>query len=408
MLTQMVWTAGALVMPFAGVWRACKSIANARPFEKDPIERAKYAGALCMVDFFTDRGMTELRSCRISGKVPSEATGDEFVECIIKTNDASEWFKTRGIGPHLKIHGCSGIKGDLSIVPPYFKVFSNCDASEKVGLSCSSSLLKCATAVVQLCFACFVLYRTRSNQVDEFGYAAFGLTVIPYAVMSLINLTANLLTPEYPTLFVVHSEYMDTLQQLRKERIFDGTIGTVAPKSSISSDGGVYTTVRIRTPIVPSCSPGRCDIQIPDEYVEDSEGRLEVEISAFGRHEIIAGFQKQQKIRNAIGVAIGTVALITPYVLIAIFSGFHAGSLSTPLQRGFVMLWLVGGQVFGALVGLSGQGHGTKNAMPIVRSWPWYMRVSSVVLHLAFVTPAVGGFVVVGLMIKQFGSCELV
>lgn len=56
-------------------------------------------------------------------------------------------------------------------------------------------------------------------------------------------------------------------------------------------------------------------------------------LSMFGRHETIPDFQKQQKIRNVIAIAIGILALITPYGLIAIFSGFQAGTLSTPCNE---------------------------------------------------------------------------
>jgi hypothetical protein len=120
-----------------------------------------------------------------------------------------------------------------------------------------------------------------------------------------------------------------------------------------------------------------------------------------------------------VAIAIGISALVTPYVLIAIFSnGFEAGTMSTPLQRGFVMSWLVVGQVFGALSAL--RGHEDSSAgnifwdiddwSDIVKNWGnFVLFLFSVLLPLlAGITPALGGFVVVGLMIKQFGSCVVV
>jgi hypothetical protein len=35
-------------------------------------------------------------------------------------------------------------------------------------------------------------------QLDTFGYAAFGLTVVPYA---LVNLISNITTPDYPYIY---------------------------------------------------------------------------------------------------------------------------------------------------------------------------------------------------------------
>ena len=73
--TQIWWTACALFVPFAGVWRGCQSIANARPFDKDALVRAKYAGALCIAttesekDFWDSLTAFRDRGCRIKGKV---------------------------------------------------------------------------------------------------------------------------------------------------------------------------------------------------------------------------------------------------------------------------------------------------------------------------------------------------
>lgn len=141
--------------------------------------------------------------------------------------------------------------------------------------------------------------------------------------------------------------------------------------------------------------------------------------SAMGRHETIPDYDRNQRIRNLIGIAIGILALVLPYVLIAIFShGFETGTLSTPLQRGFMMSWLVVGQVFGAISGWMGHADSTTGNIFWSSEWrdlvvaDFRVFVESfcftVLPLLAVITPAVGGFVVVGLMIKQFGSCVLV
>jgi hypothetical protein len=41
--------------------------------------------------------------------------------------------------------------------------------------------------------------------VSNIFYAAFGLTLLPYLVMSVVNLVGNLVTPTYPTLYMVDS-----------------------------------------------------------------------------------------------------------------------------------------------------------------------------------------------------------
>ena len=67
----------------------------------------------------------------------------------------------------------------------------------KVQISASFSTIKAVVAILQTLYASFTLYHTRGDQLAQFGYAAFGLTVTPFLVMSIINLAANLVTPEY-------------------------------------------------------------------------------------------------------------------------------------------------------------------------------------------------------------------
>jgi hypothetical protein len=89
------------------------------------------------------------------------------------------------------------------------------------------------------------LYRARGDQVGEhglydineltplqlerYGYAAFGLTVIPYVTMSLVNLIAHLATPHYSAMYLVHSPEMD--EAIERGGIFEGAVGRAEPKT---------------------------------------------------------------------------------------------------------------------------------------------------------------------------------
>jgi hypothetical protein len=243
-----------------------------------------------------------------------------------------------------------------------------------------------------------------------YGYAAFGLTVIPYAIMSILNLTANLLTPEYPMLFMVQSDGMRIRQLGYSKPQFDGIVGTIVPENARTDNSGFYDTISARDILR---KQGKCQgmVQIPEDYVEDqSDGELEVLVlGSFGRHETTPTFDRTQKIRNLVAIAIGIAALVIPYVLIAIFShGFETGTESTTLQRGFVMSWLVVGQVFGAISGWLGHSDSTVGNIFYDYELGTKEGYFSLLLLVAVIAPAVGGFVVVGLMIKQFGSCVLV
>lgn len=107
-------------------------------------------------------------------------------------------------------------------------------------ISCTYSLVKALVALGQTVFAITTLYQTKGNQIDRFGFAAFGLTVAPYAFMSVVNLLGNLVCPEYPAMYLVESE---ALRQLRADSAsdgidsyfwFDGVVGKLAGDSDKS------------------------------------------------------------------------------------------------------------------------------------------------------------------------------
>lgn len=76
------------------------------------------------------------------------------------------------------------------------------------------NLVKATIAIAQLLYAIDTFYETRGDQVSRYGYAAFGLTVAPYAWMSFINLLASLVCPDYPARYLVES---NASRKLRKE-----------------------------------------------------------------------------------------------------------------------------------------------------------------------------------------------
>lgn len=80
---------------------------------------------------------------------------------------------------------------------------------------------------IEAIFAIKTLYDTRGDQITQFGYVAFGLTVAPYATMSLINLFGGLMTPQYPCLYMVESSIMDEARR-RPDCYFQGTVGCLA------------------------------------------------------------------------------------------------------------------------------------------------------------------------------------
>jgi hypothetical protein len=90
-------------------------------------------------------------------------------------------------------------------------------------LSSTRNVMKSILSITQVVFATFTLYKTRGGQVQEYGYAAYGLTVTVFAVMSLLNLCGNILCPQYSVIYMVESEIMH--EALKCHGWFEGVVG---------------------------------------------------------------------------------------------------------------------------------------------------------------------------------------
>ena len=102
-------------------------------------------------------------------------------------------------------------------------------------LSSSSNLVKGIAALLQLFFTSSTLYHSIGGQVIQYGFVAPGLTVLPYAVMSALNLMASLVAPHYPTLYLVRSEVMEEAER-RTGSPFHYVVGKVVDEPGTDSD----------------------------------------------------------------------------------------------------------------------------------------------------------------------------
>ncbi|KAJ7699087.1 hypothetical protein B0H14DRAFT_3174145 [Mycena olivaceomarginata] len=97
-----------------------------------------------------------------------------------------------------------------------------------VELSSGYSIPKATAGLVQAIYSAFTLYSARGAQIHQYGYASFGLTVLPYTVMTVVNFIGNLLTPDYPTLYLVESDVLLEAQK-RPGALFEGVVGKLVP-----------------------------------------------------------------------------------------------------------------------------------------------------------------------------------
>lgn len=116
---------------------------------------------------------------------------------------------------------------DIPLLRSLYRIFAPPVSTPK--LSSSFNLVRGIVALLQSLYASFTLYHTNGGQVNRYGYAAPGLTVLPYAVMSALNIMANLIAPHYPTLYLVRSEVMEEAER-RKGSPFQYVVGKIVDK----------------------------------------------------------------------------------------------------------------------------------------------------------------------------------
>ncbi|KAF4334325.1 pogo transposable element [Fusarium beomiforme] len=154
---------------------------------------------------------------------------------ILLTRDTTRPYLSR-VSPNANIHGLSYrlpgyelvIVPDDAVIDPITMVDDRAPPAWKknVHLAKSWNVAKGLVALLQFCFSLFVLIKARGNQIEIYGYAAFSLTVAPYAVMAFVNLLANACIPTYTCLYLVRNDVLTEMEKVLPLR-FDGIVGTV-------------------------------------------------------------------------------------------------------------------------------------------------------------------------------------
>ncbi|KAF4806627.1 hypothetical protein CGCSCA5_v014226 [Colletotrichum siamense] len=380
----------ALFLPSTGSLRAARwLLSHAGTVRRDELSRATRAGALCMVVDETERSKVSwiersLRRMRFNRASRSWYDTD---------TSAPPWYRSRFRGAGRWVHSSRTIHGTCvlpkgfilvevpvgtPLKPPPDSTANHLDRSN-IQLGSTYNIPKALFALGQAIWGITTVYRTRGDQLQRYGYAAFGVTVAPYAFMSLVNLIALLLTPEYNCIYLVHTPDLDRAR--RQGGRFSGLVASVDLDS-------------IKEPL--------------------------------------RTFWPSQA-AHASYFAVTTVLLLAPLVIVAALTGFDPGQ-STIYQRVWVLSWLGFGIVMGPLIRLStifpSELHGVykigandaiayalENATFMERAIDWlvtkYFWVVETSFYLYVVigagilfTPAIGGMVIVGQMLEEFGFCR--
>ena len=245
-------------------------------------------------------------------------------------------------------------------------------------ISCDYNFVKIAASLAQIIAGGLTVYQASKAQFAAFGFTQSSLTVIPYVLMSLTNLVANITCPNYSTLYLVETSLLKEARGLGG--VAHGTVG----------------------------------------YVSEWIGRPP--------HTAERVFKKALYL-----VGVGLVAL--PFVLIGYWTKFQPGPESTSEEKGWIWSWLITSIVFGVPVGYLQKNtylHSLRLLQDVLGSFWMVIKegnlrfhekvlvgavaisVGTVVLIInlvvwaaIFATP-IGMFVMVGKQIMKVGICKMV
>ncbi|KAI9868466.1 MAG: hypothetical protein M1813_005910 [Trichoglossum hirsutum] len=320
----------ALLFPVRGVSRGFRALFSLAKFAPTDLHMAARAGALC--------------------KVVRKA---EYAQTIY---EYTLTLNSRLLGG--KVHGRVKLPdGYCLAIVPRTATFSE-DFAKETTLSSDYNAVKILVAVGQLFFAIMTIYRSKGDQIHRYGYAAFGLTVTQYALMSLINLLGNLMCPQYPAVYLVESEVMQEAWT-RPGAVFEGTIGRLKEDRDDSNRDK-------RRPIIGTGHP---------PFVLLLPAVL-------------------RRICRLFMLLLPTAISIT---IIGALSGFRPGG-STLTQRSFAMAWLAMGSLFA--------GYDIPRPEEDIKKYlRWKDRLSIWFFRLLLAAPVFAGFVIAGQMLKEYGVC---
>lgn len=280
--------------------------------------------------------------------------------------------KIHGRYRHSKGYEFTYVPTDTVIAP-----LSRASGIERVStqLTSSNSLAKTCLAMFQTGYAAYSVYRARGDQITVYGYAAFGLTVIPYITMSILNLVAQIVSDDYPMLYMIQSAEMD--EAIERGGTFLGAVTKLGGLDNggratlINTNNGPWHVRQARRNGVilenqDSASPQHLrQIQIVKRGGQTMGKAYVPNCSKFRRrrqkeesviyssqwwkpdHEL---YRRTLQDKWFLGTFVWPLGLsFISFALLGGLSQFHKGTKSTSVERGFTLSWLVSGMLFGFL-----------------------------------------------------------
>ena len=222
----------ALLAPYIGLMYALRKLQWCLVLETDPMRRACRAEALCQIvrtaDWTPIDGSSvevsctesELKLARFSVCTYFMLSCNSLIlqgvprRCILDFKQTHQRGQGRPLPYMITGHKLTLVEGiALDTLPPGYGI-QRCQGTPTLQIQRRASDLKISgdhivtesvVALAQIIFATISVYKSRGDQFERYGYAAFSLTVLPFAVMSCANLIANIVSLNYARLYLVET-----------------------------------------------------------------------------------------------------------------------------------------------------------------------------------------------------------
>ena len=431
----------ALLAPFIGLMFALRKIQWSLVFECDPLRRACRGEALCQIvrtslwqpwDGCTIRAwvlekalpsaqvkypanstpsMSDapdslpnytsekfVRKCRLAFSA-TEQTGAKPVPVTTEKLELVQGLGVQSIPSGYGVLRCQGI--------PALKI-TGIDTDCKPYYD--HRIMESIIAMFQIMSATVSVYRSRGEQFERYGYTAFSLTVLPYAVMSFANLLANLLSMDYPLLYLVSTPEM-------KEAVTRGAsvttvVGELTPDYAVeeklvpvrfeaangvlyayTTSGGVDSFLGELDLADPTEGEALelCSLVTVPSYIKVEEEKSRLSIGNFLREHL--GLM--------LAIPVGIALFSTPSITIRLLTQYKPGQ-SMILERAVSLLWLFL-QQFSLLFLLAWNfafrvEHALRAPQP-------YSRILELVLGCMLRAVGIAGYICAIWQFKRFGVC---
>ena len=256
--------------------------------------------------------------------------------------------------------------------------------SKGIILCRSTEVTSAVVAIAQVIFSSITIYRARGEQIEKYGYAAYGLSVYPYALMSVANLIKLAVCGRYPYAYVLRTATL--VEAERNGGVFEGAVGNLGENHG--GDGN--------------------DSQDGDPMAVFSDPPSWLKYVSFPLLRPLGDYRGYRQVIPIIGSLILIIVAISQPVFVLLVSGFHPGQ-STRSQRFWMLGWLIANVVsvvvspvvFGSInQRLRGRLYWVGNWRPLV--------IGSMLIFLVYAF-AWGGFeTVIGMLLSEICEVSLV